>query len=209
MDEVRILRQQYRRLRQADLATFSEHVVKQTLDAPTFAPIRPLIAEFDALQKQYAVALAGTLTGNREAQVVKDDVRLKLLAKLNEVADGVDKLAAGVAAVIVAAGFEIRQPALRFSGVLTPPLVVSVRSTGFRGEVMVNLRDAFPRAVRTHGIEISSDGGATWTNSSYNSRSRFRLGKLPNHRELQIRFNTIGRGDTRSEWSEAVLVAVS
>jgi len=91
---------------------------------------------------------------------------------------------------------------------LHPPEIVRAFSTGKKGELRINLRNFFPKAVRTHAFEYSLDQGASWKNGEYNSNRTFVVNGLPHAAEMWIHVKSLGSGAAKSGWSEPMVVAV-
>jgi hypothetical protein len=208
MGSTKISRQHFRRLPQAQLAIFTENVVTRLKNNPVYSALQTQVAALETTDQQFSAALAAARSGGRAAIVAKDQLREQIFAQLNTLADALDVLAQGNELMLVNAGFEVKNNMTRSPKVLNAPQVIRANSTGRIGEVQVYLSDESPNWVRQHGIEISSDGGATYQNGHYDSRTRFVLTNLPREKNVMLRFRALGRGDLKSPWSEPVFVAV-
>ena len=209
MKNIKISRQDFSRIRQADLAPYAANIVQSTRDNPVYAPAKDIITELDALQQQYTAALTAAQDGGRTAIANKDAIKDRLLNQLRKAAGAIEELAKGDVSLIVAAGFGLRAMSMRTTvNSLRPPTVVSLSSTGHDGEVRVVLEDEMPSIVATHVYEYSLDGGNVWQNSTYNSRRTFVIKNLPPGRNLLLRFRTIGLDELTSEWGKPVSVSV-
>jgi hypothetical protein len=208
MTKTKIWRQAYRRLRQAQLAVYAQNVVQRTKDNPAYASLQTFITALDTLQQRYAQALASAQDGGRAGIVAKEQLKAQVLAQLGALADALNDFADGDPTLIANAGFDLLPESTRNLDILPPPVVLRAVSTGKSGELRIILQDAFPNLVRHHGIEYSNDDGKTYQNNTYDSRSRFILRDLPRASTILLRFSSLGRGNNRSAWSQAVAAAV-
>ncbi len=205
----KIARQAYRRTRQTDLASFADNVLQRTNGIPAYATIQPVITALTVPLTRYKETLAAARNRGASEVLAKNLARTELLRQLDIVADATETLAAGNPQIIVDAGFSLQQSSgQRFAGELPRPVILRAQSTGRKGEVRIVLDDIVPAAVRTHAIEYSLDRGIGWQNGEYNSRRNFIAKGLPHAPELWIHLKSIGNGDSKSQWSEPVAVAV-
>lgn len=205
-----ISRQAYRRIPQAALSVFARNVAQRLKENPAYSTLSKEADLLDTTQQAYAVALVAAADGGRDARTQKNQLFEVLQNQLDEISTLIDRLAQGDSLLIVQAGFEPKMisPGVRSTSTLEPPAVLRIASNGRIGEVFVQLSDAWPTLVRQHGIEYSVDGGQTFQNGYYDSRMRFTLRNPPREKNLLLRFCALGRGNTKSAWSEPVTVAV-
>ena len=205
-----VSRQSYRRISQEQLSVFARNVAKRLKKNPLYSTLTNEATLLDTTQQQYASALALWRDGGRDARIAKDQLRDAILVQLGDLSGAVDLLANGNPGIVLNAGFDLRRTGSvsRAATSIQPPTIVRVASNGRIGEVSVYLTDEAPRSVRQHGVEYSTDGGQTYQNGHYNSRTRFTLRDLPREKDLKLRFRALGAGDLKSIWSEPVTVAV-
>lgn len=203
-----VSRRTYINIRQGDLASFAGDVIKRTKDAPDYGFIKPELEELIAAHDHYVLALQDARNMGRVEVAAKNLAMKALKAALDKFADALDANDQD-GMLIMNAGFVFQQPsAARSSGILSPPIVTRISGTGRRGEVRIQLANEDPRVVVTHVYAFSEDKGASWKDSEYNSRTNFAVEGLPHSPELMFRFKSIGRGSSKSVWSEPVTVAV-
>jgi hypothetical protein len=209
MLNAKIARRAYRRGRQADLASFADNVFNRTNNVPAYASVQSSVTNLTPLLTRYKETLAAARNRGVSEVLAKNIARIELMRQLDVIADMVETLADGNPQIIVDAGFSLQQSSgQRFAGELPPPVILRAQSTGKKGEVRIVLDDLIPGAVRTHAIEYSLDRGIGWQNGEYNSRRNFIAKGLPHASELWIHLKSIGNGDSKSQWSEPVAVAV-
>ena len=205
----KIARQAYRRIRQTDLATFADNVFNRTNGVPAYAAIQSAIMALADPLSRYKETLAASRNRGLSEVLAKNIAREELLEQLETVANAVESLASGNPQIIVDAGFSMQiSTAQRYNGELPQPVILRAFSTGKKGEVRLVVDDIIPNAVLTHVIEYTIDKNGAWQNGYYNSRRSFTLKGLPNTTELWIHLKSVGHGESKSEWSEPVLVAV-
>ncbi|MDX1910037.1 MAG: hypothetical protein SFV22_01060 [Saprospiraceae bacterium] len=203
----KISRRHYRRVPQSALIAYSENILIRTRDVAQFAFLQNEVKALETPLEQYRAALAAALNGGR-AEIAQKNNQLKaLIAALDAVANSLEAHAESSQTMILDAGFSVVIPPARIETPETPE-IQRISSTGRKGELLVLLNDADPRAVLTHGIEYSDDQGQTWKNGIYRNQRRFILTDLPSSPQLFIRIRSIGRADRLSKWSDPVLTAV-
>lgn len=203
----KISRRHYRRVPQSELIAYSENILARTKNVEAFAFMQSEVQALETPHEQFRIALAASLNGGRAEIAHKNQQMKALVAALDQVANALETRANGNPTMILDAGFSVVPLSNRVDAPETPE-ILRIGSTGRKGEVQVQLDDADPRAVLTHGVEYSEDQGQTWHNGTYRSQRRFVLENLPSSSALFIRIRSIGRSDRLSKWTEPAVVAV-
>ena len=207
--ENKVLRREYRQLKQAELASFAENVVNRVKGATPYAAVQSGVAALEQCSQTFARALAAARQGGIEQTQAKEAAKKQLLTELDAMANLIDNGASGDSAYIIGAGFRLRSSPQRYTGIIGPPNILRATGTGRSGELRITLEDAVPAIVRMHALEWSEDKGAQWHNGTYDARNNFVASHLPNGREILVRARSIATRGRKSDWSAPVMVAVA
>lgn len=204
-------RRDYRNAPQTELAAIAESVLNRTRENPEFAFLSESISELDSLLSQYQKALAAARNRGLLEISVKNEVREKLVAALDTMADLLEAQSEINETRVLDAGFRTNDITTRMIEAPPVPEVVKTQPTGKRGELKVQLkiRERANRMRLMHLCEYSDDQGQTWKNGLYKPSQRFVISGLPRLSTIQLRFRAIAPNGQTSEWSEAWPVAVN
>lgn len=209
LPSIKVLRREYALLQQAELASFAANIVRRTLDAAAYAPVKPQVTALHLALQTYTEALADNRRTGTAQTVAKDRAKAALLAALNELASAIEQQAGDDPLYIVQAGFSRWKERVDYAGPVLPPVNLRASGTGRRGEVRLSFDRPQPTLVRSYAMQYSADNGATWKNGAYAQRSNFVLRDLPHCPSLLIRVSILATRSRQSDWSEPVVVAVA
>jgi len=210
MSSLKIARQSYQRARQSTLAAFAKSVIARTTGVDEYRDLQAQVQPLAGLLDDYQNKLSVARNRGRAEILAKNLAQTALIKQLNMVATALEELAQDQEQLIVSAGFTVQQEtSFRYNTKLPTPIITRATSTGKRGEVRIQVDDQVPAyAVATHAIEYSLDRESGWINSTYHSHRNFVADGLPHAQQLWLRLKSLGHGNSKSDWSEPVLVAV-
>jgi hypothetical protein len=200
----------FTRLTQDAIAVYANQVLVNMSADKQFSNLKTEVEGLKKCADAYGVALVNNINGGRIATLEKDNCKATLLEKLSDIAFLVDFQAKGDEAVILAAGFDVKKPAIAYTN-LTPPNVLKIINESEKGVVTVQIEKVLGATV--YGIEkrIISENqpDAVWTNGDYTSACKTHLKGLESGKIYQFKFRAIGNKGLVSDWSAMQELLVS
>lgn len=197
----------FKRMKDADLFTFSGGVIQRVTTDKQFGSLKLQVEALKKAYDAYGLALSAATMGGKDRLKERDDRRDALVLELNIVGKSVDVMARGKDNVLQDAGFELRKStASKTLNIVAPPNF-SVLNTERAGEVRLSWTGA--EDALTYAIEQKLKEDATWKNGEYTSRREILLSGYEQGKCVEFRIRTLGRGESKSDWSSAVGVWVA
>jgi hypothetical protein len=203
----KVLRTEYSKLTQDNLAIFAENVTTQCT-AKAYDSVRAFVTAVAEKTTTYRLALVDA-TNRGKIQVLKKDLAMKdLYAALGALATNLDAKAGVDELYIVNAGFTIQGTTSTLRNTeLQPPAIQAVDVNGIKGEAKVMIKKGKQRGYLTTGVEQSYDEGVTWQNGTYSSTDRFTMSGLQSGK-VMLRCRNIGTNNRTSNWSPVFVADV-
>ena len=200
----------FKKLSQAELATYAQNVVALMTADQQFAPLSTTVAELKICTDDFAKALTENVNGGRLATIAKNKCKTALMKKLTDTALLVDFQAQGEESIILSAGFDVRKPSTVYTS-LDAPLVLKVINETATGIVTVTLEKVM--GATNYGVEkriiVEGEPEGAWTNGDYSSALKFQLKGLESGKTYQLQFRAIGNKGLVSPFSDIETLLVS
>lgn len=187
----------------SDLVTFTQQHITAVTGNANFTTLLPAAAGFATAFTAYSPALNSFTTAQqaaRQATTVKDNARLALEALLTQRGNYVDLTAAGDAAKIQSAGFEVK--AAGAAPTLPNPVANLAITAGDNAGELDLTWDPVPKA-KTYEIETSPDPitATSWTNRPSVPKSRATLTGLTSGARVWAHVRAVGAAG-QGAWSD-------
>ncbi len=203
----------FKSLPQCQLADYAKNVINLMTEDPQFSTLEAGVTTLKDCCDVYSQALIKSMDGGRIATIHKDRAKKKLDYQLTYVARLVELLANKNESIIIAAGFNIRQPKKTYTSVDIPTIVKLVNEEA-RGIVSLKLskvEGAYLYHIEKRiKIEGQADDASWRLNDDYHTTTL--KTKLKGHESgscYEWRCRAIGKSGLISGWSAVVSGFVS
>jgi hypothetical protein len=209
MRMLKINKSDYKTASQEGLLVKSDNIAVMCA-GPMYDAIRTEHKAVVVATEQYGVALQEAASGDKVKGAIKKEKKATLLSALDVLATVIEWNAQGSEVYFKGTGFKLNdEPKVaNRNASLQAPIILKATSNGTRGELLMLIELATRSGVRQMGFEYSTDKGATWTNGTYSSSTKFTWDKLPSSSDVMLRTRSIGTYNRKSDWSEVVTAAV-
>lgn len=199
----------FKKLTQADLASFAQNVYTRMSTKPEYQPFAELVALLGTQLETYKSSLAFAVNRGIDQVAQKEQAKTDLFSTLDRIADQLNVNHTGLETWVLNAGMDVVRDRSVTPIDLDPPYNLRATGRGVRGEAILTFSLMDVGRVVNNGMEYSADNGETWHNGTYSTGTTMKVKGLPSRQSVLFRVCSFGTFQRKSAWSEPVEMFLS
>ena len=192
----------FKQMTDAQLLTRAGIIVQCITTETSLVSLKPQGETLKTLTQSFSVAVADARLRGTDRTSVKDACRNQVIDELNSLGKNLEGFSHGDENIEKLGGFETRKAPSSKENVLLLPPIFTIINTPRSGEVKLSWKSV--EGSVNYAIEFRKKGETTWQNGKFTTKREILLSDLEPGTYMEFRIQTLGRGESKSDWSSIV-----